>query len=125
MKNQLTTIELGRLLQGPRPSAWAQAEVEKYATGPNPTKPTCKGWKGQICSFFLKRSCKFGIKCRNPHSRGGCIKSQVEQTGKNWKRHICPYFLKGSCIFGVKCRNPHSRGNCMKKVNIQAIVRHV
>ncbi len=67
-------------------------------------------WKWQICPFLLKGFCKFGTKCRNPHTRGGCMKNTVIKTGQSWKGQIC-HFLKKSCKFGIRCRNPHSRGD--------------
>ncbi len=48
-----------------------------------------RSWRRQICRFYLKKSCKFGIRCRNPHSRGGCI-SPNEAQNKTKRCHSEP-----------------------------------
>ena len=100
-------------ITGQRPPVVDQAGVEKYATGKNPVKFTGNNWKRQICPFFLNRSCKFGTKCRNPHSKGDCIRKSKRKTGYSWKWQICRHFLRNSCKFGIRCRKPHSRGGCV------------
>lgn len=83
----------------------------------HPVKNTGKKWKQQICPFLIKGSCKFGTKCKNPHTRGGFLKKSIPNTGESWRRLICPYFYNKSCKFGIRCRNPHSRGDCIASNN--------
>ena len=72
--NSFTTAHIYRTARhadsGARPPVWDRAGVEKYATGPRTRLNSRKSWKYQICRYFLKHRCKFGIRCRNPHSRG-------------------------------------------------------
>jgi hypothetical protein len=84
--------------------AWGQLCKEKYYDGlcdviERYDKKLCKREKKKErpCKHFLNGTCKFGDKCKYPHSTEINIKAN----------NSCKFYLEGSCKFGDQCKYLH------------------